>query len=139
MDRTNIRTVGAVIAISFAVLLAGCTNGEIGPPGGIQMLAEVAPQESPTDVTGEGGVFDSGQWESYIQSQQNSKGTQTSFSGVTDPFGNDFHPDAVDDSWWEVSFDFSVATGFDCLSGSMAEPIKSGGATVVGICLLPSP
>jgi hypothetical protein len=116
---------------------AWCNSSEPPFSGGIRDFAYEAPLESPGNQIGIGGVFDTGEWIYWSQDAQHSKGTQYSFSGTTDSNGYDDHPNAADNSVWQVGFDFTAATGGVCFSKSATIGVPSGGGTVDGECLLP--
>lgn len=127
------------LAIAVAPLLMGSQCGVGVPPfsGGIRVFTYEAPEESPTNSIGIGGVADIGEWIYWNVDAQHSKGTEYSFSGTTDFAGYDNHPNAADNSVWQISTDFTIPTGGVCTVGSNTVNIPSGGTTVNGACLLP--
>ena len=107
--------------------------------GGIRVQTFEAPEESPTTGNGItiGGVEDNGEWIYWLQTAQQSKGTQYSFAGVTGFNGIDDHPNAADDSVWQIGTDFTAATGGECTDIDGTVSIPSGGKVVTVACLLP--
>src|SRR5947209_8910746 len=77
-----------------------------------------APIESPPTQIGFGGVLDTGEWVIYNGTPQQSHGTQFAFEGLTNPDGVDDHPNASDNSLWQVSADFTVPTDGVCLENA---------------------
>lgn len=127
------------LAIVVAPLLMGSQCG-VGVPafsGGIRMFTYEAPQESPTNSIGIGGVADTGEWIYWNVDAQHSKGTEFSFSGTTNYAGYDNHPNAADNSVWLIAVDFTIVTGGVCTSASNTVNVPVGGKTVNGVCLLP--
>ena len=107
-------------------------------PGGIRIESFEAPIESPTSSIAIGGVDDNGEWIYWNQTAQQSKGTDYSFAGVTNSLGIDDHPNAADNSVWQIGADFTAATGGVCSSGNTTASIPPGGRAVTVACLLPA-
>jgi hypothetical protein len=135
MKPARLRILWLAVVITPLLMGSRCSS----PPftGGIRTFAFEAPLESPGNQIGVGGVFDTGEWIYWNVDAQHSKGTQYTFSGTSDYNGYDNHPNAADNSVWQVGFDFTLATGGVCLIKSGTGNIPSGGCQVDGACLLP--
>jgi hypothetical protein len=126
------------LGVTCGMLLVGSACNSKPPfPGGIRVYAYIAPEESPTQGIGVGGVLDTGEWIIYNGTPQQSHGTQFSFEGLTSGNGVDDHPNASDNSTWYLTADFSAPTGNQCTSNDTTVSVPPGGYTANVACSYP--